>query len=215
MTTAKTLVGRGPVPVKQQRKSWTRETAESLGWALIIFLIVRTFAFQAFRIPTPSMEDTLLPGDFLFVNKFAYGAEIPFTDIRLPGFTEPQRGDIIVFQYPLKPEQDYIKRCVAIGGDTVEIRDKQVYVNGKPATGGYEVYRDPHIKRGQRDNMAEMKVPPGCLFMMGDNRDNSSDSRFWGVVDMKLVRGKAWVTYFSWDMDRNVPRFSRMFKLIK
>lgn len=203
------------VPVKRS-KGFLRESAESLGVALLIFLVVRTFAFQAFRIPTSSMEETLLPGDFLFVNKFAYGAQVPFTDARLPGFTEPKRGDIIVFQFPENPDQDYIKRCVALGGDTVEIRDKQLFVNGQPAEDDFTIHRDPIIqKRGPRDNMEKIVVPAGHLFMMGDNRDESFDSRFWGPVDMTLVRGKAWVTYFSWDLKKKVPRFSRMFRLIR
>jgi len=199
----------------KQKKSFVREMLDSIGFALLIFLVIRTFAFQAFRIPSSSMELTLLPGDFLFVNKFYYGAKIPFTDTRLPGFTEPKPGDIIVFQYPQDPSQDYIKRCVAVGGDTVEVKDKKLYVNGVPAEDEFVIHRDPHIRRDGRDNLAAFKIPPGHLFMMGDNRDESSDSRFWGTVDSKLIRGKAWVTYFSWDMKDKRPRFKRMFKMIR
>lgn len=197
------------------RKGFLRETLESLGVALIIFLVVRTFAFQAFRIPTSSMENTLLPGDFLFVNKFAYGAMVPGLEFRLPGYAEPKAGDIIVFQFPEDPSQDYIKRCVATGGDTVEIRDKTLFVNGEAVEEDYTIHRDGNVKSDMRDNMAMFRVPPGHLFMMGDNRDFSYDSRFWGPVDMKLVRGKAWLTYFSWDKESKLPRFDRMFRWIR
>ncbi|MCA9728951.1 MAG: signal peptidase I, partial [Candidatus Eisenbacteria bacterium] len=194
--------------------------------AVIIFLVIRTLAFQAFRIPTGSMENTLLPGDFLFVNKFFYGARVPFTEFRLPGFTEPHRGDIIVFQFPQNPKEDYIKRCIGVGGDVIEVKNKIVYVNGVPQDEPYTVHKDPDLKPGLRDNMPAVKVPPDHLFMMGDNRDFSYDSRFWGPVDLHLVRGRAWITYFSIDPDRSpikigshvipwVPRPSRMFHLIK
>jgi signal peptidase I len=210
MTTARAT--KAPARAK---KGFFREMIESLAVAFVIFLVIRTFAFQAFRIPTSSMENTLLPGDFLFVNKFAYGAMVPFIHVRLPGYTEPKPGDIIVFQFPEDPSQDYIKRCIAVGGDTVEIKNKQVYVNGKPIDQHYAVFRDPQLRADVRDNMGMVHVPPHHLFMMGDNRDRSYDSRFWGTVDMKLVRGKAWITYFSWDKKTKLPRFNRMFRWIK
>lgn len=202
-------------PIATSRKGFFRDTLESLLVAILIFLVVRTFAFQAFRIPTSSMEQTLLPGDFLFVNKFAYGAELPFTDFRLPGYAKPKRGDIIVFQFPKDPKQDYIKRCIAVEGQTVEVRNKQIFVDGQLLDESYTIFRDPHVQSDVRDNMAPFKVPPGHLWMMGDNRDASYDSRYWGPVDMKLVRGKAWVTYFSWDKTRHLPRFGRMFHWIR
>jgi signal peptidase I len=214
------------VPVARARKGSWREFLESLGVAVLIFLVIRTFAFQAFRIPTGSMENTLLPGDFLFVNKFFYGARLPFTEVRLPGFTEPHRGDIVVFQFPDDPSQDYIKRCIGVGGDVIEVKNKEVYVNGVRQEEPYIVHKDPALRADVRDNMPAVKVPPDHLFMMGDNRDFSYDSRFWGPVDMELVRGKAWITYFSWDKDQHLfsiggleikglPRISRMFRLIK
>ena len=208
-TTIAAMAGQKP------KKGFFREMLDSIGFALVIFLVIRTFAFQAFRIPSSSMELTLLPGDFLFVNKFFYGAMIPFTETRLPGFSEPKSGDIIVFQYPQDPSQDYIKRCVAVGGDTVEVKNKQLFVNGVPAPSEFVIHRDPHIRPDGRDNLPAFKIPPGHLFMMGDNRDESSDSRFWGTVDTKLIRGKAWVTYFSWDMGKKRVRFKRMFKMIR
>jgi signal peptidase I len=214
------------VPVPRARKGTWREFLESLGIAVLIFLVIRTFAFQAFRIPTGSMENTLLPGDFLFVNKFFYGARLPFTEVRLPGFTEPKRGDIIVFQFPDDPKQDYIKRCIGVGGDVIEVKNKEVYVNGIRQEEPYIVHNDGAMRADVRDNMPAVKVPPDHLFMMGDNRDFSYDSRFWGPVDMHLVRGKAWITYFSWDKDKHLfslgelevkglPRPKRMFRLIE
>jgi len=161
------------------------------------------------------MEDTLLPGDFLFINKFAYGARLPFTDIRLPGYTHPKRGDIIVFEFPKDRKQDYIKRCVALAGQTVEVRNKRVYIDGVPQDEPYAVHKDPHINADIRDNFGPYRVPPGCLFMMGDNRDYSYDSRYWGPVDYKLVHGRAWFTYFSWDPKRHLPRPLRMFRPIR
>ena len=208
-------------------RGWWGDTFESLGVAIVIFLIIRSFAFQAFRIPTGSMENTLLPGDFLFINKFAYGARIPFTHIRLPGYTHPQRDDIVVFEFPLDTKQDYIKRCVGVAGDVIEVRNKQLYVNGVAQNEPFAVHKDtneyppgvidPQIfqRLGNRDNWGPYKVPAGYIFMMGDNRDQSYDSRFWGPVDFHLVHGRAWVTYFSYDPIRFLPRPGRMFHLIR
>ena len=197
-----------PNRLREKPKSSARETFDSLIWALVIFILVRTFAFQAFQIPSSSMETTLLPGDFLFVNKMFYGAKLPFTNVRLPGLSHPKPGDVIVFQFPQDPKIDYIKRCVAVAGQTVEVRNKQVYVDGVPKTEPYAIYRDARPDPGVRDNMAPFKVPPHCLFMMGDNRDQSWDSRFWGPVNLDLVRGRAWVTYFSvsWDDKASFPK---------
>jgi signal peptidase I len=207
---------KGPV----RPKGALRETVESLAYAVVIFLVIRTLAFQAFRIPTGSMEETLLPGDFLFINKFAYGARVPFTDLRLPGYAQPRRGDIIVFEYPKDKKVDYIKRCVAVAGQTVEVRNKQLFVDGAPAEEPFVVHKDPStgVERGdprfERDNWGPYKVPAGCLFMMGDNRDYSADSRFWGPLPVNLIHGRAWVTYFSWDPKGHLPRPKRMFRLI-
>jgi signal peptidase I len=201
-------------------KGFLRETVESVLYAGVIFLVIRTLAFQAFRIPTGSMEDTLLPGDFLFINKFAYGARLPFTDVRLPGYAQPRRGDIIVFEYPKDTKVDYIKRCVALAGQTVEVRNKQLLVDGVLQEERYVLHKDPAVglERGDprfdRDNFGPYKVPPGCVFMMGDNRDYSADGRFWGPLPTKLIHGRAWVTYFSWDTKSHLPRPRRMFRLI-
>jgi signal peptidase I len=193
-------------------KSKTRELIESLVVALVLFLFLRTFVLQAFRIPSSSMEDTLLIGDFLFINKLEYGARIPFTDWRLPGFRDPQPGDIIVFAFPADDGQqrvDFIKRCVAVGGQTVEMRQKQLYVDGELQDEPYVHHGDPYVRRG-RDEFEELTVPEGHLFMMGDNRDFSHDSRVWGPLPMRLVHGRAFVRYFSWDSERRRIRFTRM-----
>jgi signal peptidase I len=200
--------------------SRTREYVEAILWALVLTLFLRAFVIQAFRIPSESMLDTLLVGDFLFVNKFEYGPKIPFTHIRfgLPGLTRaPKRGDIIVFQYPNNPSQDYIKRCIATGGQTVEVRQKHVIVDGDTLSEPYAIHIDPAIRPAgfdYRDNFGPFTVPQGELFMMGDNRDNSNDSRFWGPVKMDFVKGHAMFIYWSWDNERHWPRWSRLFRVI-
>ncbi|MBD3160714.1 MAG: signal peptidase I [Candidatus Eisenbacteria bacterium] len=191
-----------------------RETIRSLAWAVVLFLIIRTLAFQAFRIPSPSMEDTLLIHDFLFISKLTYGPKVPFTDLRLPGLREPEPGDVVVFKNPQKVDQDYIKRCVAVGGQTVEYRDKVLYVDGVRQVEPYVKHTDPRVLPG-RDNFGPFRVPEGKLFMMGDNRDNSSDSRYWGFLDESLIHGKAEIIYFSWSADRMLPRFKRLLMRIE
>lgn len=199
-----------------------RENVESLAWAIGLMLLVRIFLIQAFRIPSESMRDTLLVGDFLFVTKLDYGAKLPFTHIRLPGLRSPRRGDIIVFQYPPDPSQDYIKRCIGTGGETVEISHKQVSVDGKLLVEPYTRHTgwdDQPASFSPRDNFPAHTVPPGHLFMMGDNRENSADSRFWGYVPMDLVKGRALFIYFStgsthwWDMPFYV-RWERLFRIL-
>jgi signal peptidase I len=199
----------------------TREYVEAILWALVLTLFLRAFVIQAFRIPSESMLDTLLVGDFLFVNKFEYGPKIPFTHIRikLPALSrEPKRGDIIVFQYPNNPSQDYIKRCIATGGQTIEVREKHVIVNGDTLSEPYTIHIDPQIRPAgydYRDNFGPLTVPKGELFMMGDNRDNSNDSRFWGTVRMDYVKGHAMFIYWSWDNERHWPRWNRLFRVIR
>ena len=199
-------------------RSIVREYVEAALWALIITLFLRAFVIQAFRIPSESMKDTLLVGDFLFVNKFEYGAKIPFTHIRLPGLRQPKRGDVIVFQFPQDPSKDFIKRCVATGGETVEIKNKQVSVNGVTLREPYTIHTDPLVKPAgyeYRDNYGPYTVPPGELFMMGDNRDNSNDSRYWGTLDMDLVKGRAMFLYWSWDGQKTWPRWNRILRMIR
>jgi signal peptidase I len=199
-------------------RSIVREYLEAALWALLITLFLRAFVIQAFRIPSESMKNTLLVGDFLFVNKFEYGAKIPFTHIRLPGLRQPKRGDVIVFQFPQDPSKDYIKRCIATGGETIEIHNKAVSVNGTPLVEPYAIHSDPNVKPAgyeYRDNFGPFTVPPTEMFMMGDNRDNSNDSRYWGTLAMDLVKGRAMFLYWSWDSDRNWPRWNRILKPIR
>jgi signal peptidase I len=198
-------------------RSVLREYVEAALWALVLTLFLRAFVIQAFRIPSASMQDTLLIGDFLFVNKFEYGPKIPFTHTRLPGLRPPRRGDVIVFQFPQDPSKDYIKRCIATGGETIEIHDKRVSVNGKPLVEPYAIHSDPAIHPAgydYRDNFGPYTVGRGQMFMMGDNRDNSNDSRYWGPLDMDLVKGRAMFLYWSWNGERNWPRWKRIFQII-
>jgi signal peptidase I len=186
-------------------KGKVREYVEAFAVALVIALLVRTLLLQAFKIPSSSMENTLLIGDHIFVNKFLYGYHIPFTKGRVLAFSHPRRGDIVVFVFPEDKTKDFIKRVVGTPGDTVEIRDKKVYVNGKTVGEPYTRYADgtavdAFIKG--RDNMPPIAVPPGKYFVMGDNRDRSYDSRFWGFVDEEAVIGKALFIYFSIDWSR-------------
>ena len=184
----------------ERARTALREFIATALWVLVITFTARAFVIQAFRIPSESMVPTLLKGDFLFVNKFEYGPKIPFTHIRLPGYRAPQRGDVIVFQYPGDPRLDYVKRCIATGGQTVVIRDKQVIVDGDTLREPYAIRSDPEVlpaAAAPRDNFGPYTLPAGELFMMGDNRDNSNDSRFWGPVKMDLVRGRAMFIYFS------------------
>jgi signal peptidase I len=203
-------------------RSITRDYVEAIAWAVAITLALRTFVIQAFRIPSESMCDTLLVGDFLFVSKLDYGPKLPFTHVRLPGLHAPRRGEVIVFQWPEDPSKDFIKRCIATGGQTVELRHKQVYVDGVRQTESYVKHtatnEDP-AGYTPRDNYSPPTVPPGELFMMGDNRDNSNDSRFWGTVPMDLVKGRALFIYFStagtaWWNGLFHVRFDRLLKVI-
>ncbi len=189
------------------RKGRLREYVEAFLVALLIALVVRTLVIQAFKIPSGSMENTLLVGDHIFVNKFLYGYHIPYTKGRVLEFRQPKEGDIIVFEFPEDPSKDFIKRVVGTPGDTVEIRNKTVYVNGRPLHEKYVRYADGPAAEGfpaARDNLSPVKVPPNKLFVMGDNRDRSYDSRFWGFVDMDKVVGKALFIYFSVDWNRDI-----------
>ena len=210
---------------EKQKPALRSRSSESLrDWiqtVLIVLVVVITFrgvVAQAYQIPTGSMERTLLVGDYLYINKMLYGSEIDigfrghrFFYHRFPAIRQPKAGDIIVFRYPIDTRQDFIKRCVAVGGQTVAIRDKVVYVDGVKREEPFVTHDDPRILPG-RDNFGPYVVPPGHLFMMGDNRDNSSDSRVWGPLPANLIKGKAMFTYFSWDPKRHTVRFNRMFQ---
>jgi len=180
-------------------KSLIREYAEALTIAILLALVIRTLVVQAFKIPSSSMEPTLLIGDHILVNKFIYGVRIPFIGGRVLPFTSPEREDVVVFVYPEDASKDFIKRVVAVAGDTVEVRDKRLYVNGQPAEDSHAFFADGKGRQAQRDDMPPRVVPEGKLFVMGDNRDRSYDSRFWGFVDVGEVKGKAFIIYFSWN----------------
>jgi len=189
------------------------EYIQSFGIALILALIIKCSVVEAYKIPSGSMEDTLLIGDFLLANKFIYGAKIPLLPIHLPALKEPKPGDIVIFKYPRDPKVNYIKRCVAVEGQTVEIRNKVLYVDGKrfpdPPLSKYTDRGTRSPGGDRRDNFGPYKVPKGHLFMMGDNRDNSADSRYWGSLPRKLVLGKAMITHWSWAPDPNAPIITR------
>ncbi len=203
--------------MNKERKRVLLEYAEAIATAVILALFIRAYVVQAFKIPTGSMVATLLPGDHLLVNKFIYGTDIPFTHIVILKVRDPRRGDVIVFKYPEDPSRDFIKRVIGVGGDTVEGRDKQVFVNGQPLDEPYVQHADPDMhppQQDKRDTFGPVKVPDGKYFMMGDNRDFSYDSRFWGPVDREAIQGKALVIYWSWDGQEHFPRFSRIGKVV-
>lgn len=201
-------------PVK---KSIVREYAESIIIAVVLALIIRTFVVQAFKIPSGSMEDTLAIGDHILVSKFIYGTKIPFTSTRLVKFRDPRQGDVIVFEYPEDPSKDFIKRVVGTPGDEVEVRNKKVYVNGNPYENPHEVHKEKDVipkEQNPRDNVGPLKVPEGSYFVMGDNRDRSYDSRFWGVVKNEKIKGLAFIKYWSWDSEHFRVRWRSIGKLI-
>ncbi len=197
-------------PPKASFSQMLWEYGKSLGIALILAWVIKTSVVEAYKIPSSSMEDTLLVGDFLLANKFLYGARLPLIDVRLPELRDPKPGDIVIFKYPKDPSVNYIKRCIAVGGQKVEIRDKIVYVdneivrlpeNGKFTSGN----RVLQSSQSPRDNFGPYVVPENHYFMLGDNRDNSQDSRYWGFVPRELVMGKAMIIHWSWGTDPNAP----------
>jgi len=202
----------------QKRKGRFRENVEAILLAIVLALFIRTFVVQAFKIPSGSMKQTLLIGDHILVNKFIYGIKLPFLRAMLIPIKAPKREDIIVFKFPEDPGKDFIKRVVGVAGDVVKIREKRVYINGKRVNDPYEMHTDPAIIPGgvqPRDNFGPVTVPPDSLFVMGDNRDHSYDSRFWGFVDLKEVKGKAFIIYWSWDREDFGVRWRRLGKLLK
>ncbi len=208
-------------------KSGWRENMEAILIAFVLALIIRTFFIQAFKIPSGSMLNTLQIGDHILVNKFIYGVKAPFFNKIVIPVKKPASEDIIVFKYPKNPRIDYIKRVIGVAGDRVEIHNKKVYINGELVEKrAYEIHEDPYVLRGcppgaspearcHRDNYGPVVVPDNSLFVMGDNRENSTDSRFWGFVDVKAVKGKAVIIYWSWDRDKFNARWRRLGKLLK
>ncbi len=229
-------------PNQTKDNSKTRELLKIAFWSLLIAYLLKTFVIQAYKIPTGSMEDTLLVGDFLLVNKLIYGsqspANIPFTEIkipqfRLPALAEPKAGDVVVFRFPQDADIDYVKRCVATGGDVVEIKNKKIFINNRPWTLDEELpgikYDDPEIiprnkgyepvypeGAGSRDNYGPVTVPEGHIFVLGDNRDRSYDSRKWGFVPLDHVIGKAVLIYWSYvPNDETNIRWNRIGKIVE
>ncbi len=202
------------------QKSVTIEYIKAILLAFALALFIRIFIVQAFRIPSGSMENTLLVGDFLLANKFIYGARIPLIDIRLPAWRSPDLGDIVIFQYPRDPSRDFIKRIVAGPGQKVEIKDKILYVDDKraidPSRAKYidSVILQRRSAANTRDNYGPKIVPEDCYFVMGDNRDSSEDSRYWGFLKRDLIRGKAFMLYWSWAPDDRVPAYSNITSLL-
>lgn len=204
--------------MKRTKKQLLWEYSKAIITALILALFIRAYFIQAFKIPSGSMIPTLVVGDHILVNKFIYGTKIPFSDKRVLAFRKPGRGDIIVFKYPEDPDRDFIKRVIAVEGDVIESRNKVIYVNGNPVNEPYKQHTDTTLTpKGiePRDNFGPHIVPKEKLFMMGDNRDQSYDSRYWGYVDLKQVKGKALIMYWSWDSKKNWPRLERIGRLVK
>ena len=194
----------------KKKKSKLHEYVELVVTALVLALIVRALIIQSYHVPSGSMEDTLLKGDFFFANKFIFGAKVPFVDWRLPKLRDPKPGDIVIFKYPGDKKTDYVKRCVAVEGQTVELRGTRLFVDGIEKSEPYVKYED----EGVRD-FGPYVVPKGHILCLGDNRDNSADSRFWGPLDKKLLRGKALFLYFSLDSKRPWIRFTRIGDIIR
>jgi signal peptidase I len=203
---------------KVKLKSKVYEYAEAIIIAILIAVVVRTFVVQAYKIPSRSMVPTLLVGDHILVNKFIYGVKVPFLRNTIISVTNPQRGDIVVFIYPNDRSKDYIKRVIGLGGDKIEIKNKIIFINGKKYSDAYGIYSDNVIYPGSmqpRDNFGPVTVPPKSLFVMGDNRDESADSRFWGFVDLKDVEGKAFIIYFSLNYEEKNLRWQRLGNILR
>lgn len=214
------------VPVK--KKSVTREYVEAFAIAILLALLIRTFVVQAFKIPSGSMKPTLLIGDHLLVNKFIYGIKIPFLDRIIIPVTKPKTGDIVVFKWPKDESKDFIKRVVGVEDDVIEIKNDVLCINGKEVTTGYvgEFTDDDGSKADELEetlgtvkhrildqtknyeNKGPWIVPKDSIFVMGDNRDNSEDSRYWGFVTLNKIKGKALIIYWSW------PHWDRFLKVI-
>ncbi|MFQ5898806.1 MAG: signal peptidase I [Candidatus Methylomirabilia bacterium] len=226
------------VPVARRRKkSSVEEYAEAILMAVVLALVIRTFVVQAFTIPSGSMMDTLQVGDYILVNKFIYGAQIPYTPWSLPGLRAPERGEIVVFKYPLDERRDFIKRIIASGGDRLVIRDGQVFINRQPISEQYvqnpgrTLGPPPYVTDRNSDEpclaqaaaaaktdahqFGPITIPEGHYFVMGDNRNNSQDSRYWGCLKREHIRGKAFMIYWSWNREKHWPRWGRLGKIIR
>jgi signal peptidase I len=194
-----------------KKKSVWREYGEAAAIAVLLALFIRTFVVQAFKIPSGSMEPTLLIGDHIFVNKFIYGIKIPFLRKTLIPIKNPSRGDIIVFIYPKDESKDFIKRLIGLPGEKIEIKGREIFINGKRFDDPYGDYEDSLEDRNNPRKtclFCTTTVPQGHYFVMGDNRDNSEDSRYWGFVPADSIKGKAFIVYWSW------PHWRRFLHLV-
>ena len=203
-----------------KNKSSARELTEFIIIVLVLFILFRTFAFQAFKIPSGSMKDTLLIGDHIMATKFNYGIHIP-NEIPFLGYKVfddytlfqkiPERNDIIIFKFPKNEARDFIKRVIGLPGELIEIRRQKVFINGKAMDESFTRHDEP---QGDflypRDDLGPFRIPEGHVFVLGDNRENSHDSRFWGVLNLKNIRGKAQLIYWSWDRDESKVRTDRI-----
>jgi signal peptidase I len=200
-----------------EKRAAVWEYARSILIAALIALFIRTFLIQSFLIPTGSMENTLEVGDRIFVNKFIYGTNIPLIHRSILKVREPLQGDIVVFEFPRDRDKDFIKRVIGTPGDLIEVRDKQVFVNNVPFKDSHEIHRDRTVlprSSAPRDNFGPVTVPPRAYFVMGDNRDNSYDSRFWGFVEKDKIKGKAIIKFWSWDRENFRVRWGSIGRLI-
>lgn len=222
---------------EKRKKGKIRENIESFAVAIFIALLLRAFVVQAYKIPSGSMEKTLLIGDYLLVTRLNYGIKIPLTDIYVVRWAKPKPGDIIVFRWPKDHSKDFIKRVIGVEGDRILIEGKKVYVNGKDVEESYANFTDLFLyvkdqyNPGRqffcpstliscnRDYYGPIIVPPHKVFVLGDNRDNSNDSRYWGFVDLNEIQGKAFIIYFSWDSSSDSifskVRWKRIGRLIR
>jgi signal peptidase I len=207
------------------KKSTAREYLESVVVAVILALFIRTFAVQAFKIPTGSMETNLLIGDHLLVNKLVYSPSLGPLEDTLLGKKDVKRGHVVVFKFPEDPSRDFIKRVIGLPGETIEIRDKVVLINGQPLVEPYTHFLEPPLRRDDpeyglhaeaiRDNWGPEVVPPGQLFVMGDNRDNSRDSRFWRFLPRDQIKGRALLVYWSYEANRDEYHRTGYFEWIR
>jgi len=203
---------------QSDQKSRVREYVEAFVIAIVLALFVRTFVVQAFKIPSGSMIPTLLIGDHILVNKFVYGIKLPFTNTTVIPISRPDRDDIIVFKYPQDETKDFIKRVIGLPGDRVEVRHRQVYINDQPLTEPYAVHQDgvtSEMEVRPRDEFGPVTVPTDSYFVMGDNRDHSLDSRFWGFVKAEKIKGRAFLIYWSWDGTGEWIRWERFGRVVK
>ena len=218
-------------------KKAAKETAEAIIIALVLAIIIRMFIIQAFKIPSPSMEDTLLIGDHLFVSKLSYGVQVPKPGIigweswtlfgrtvfltpiietaMKPAWGEIKRGDVIVFRFPGDRTKDYIKRVMGVPGETIEVKKRRIFINGTAIVDPYGIFKGNVYGDFTGDNFGPYTVPEGYVFVMGDNRDRSFDSRFWGPVPMSEIKGRALLIYFSIDAERGGLRFGRIGNVIR